>query len=105
MKYTEEQLQKEIEKYEGQFMEPETYHGEVAVWEDREGGTAVIPADHYLPDELNNEEEESLEYKEGWIIRLSAPGYLDRTDWMGPFETEQEAWEELLEIFPPQQAV
>lgn len=27
----------------------------------------------------------------GWYARLSAPGYLDCTDWVGPFETEEEA--------------
>lgn len=27
----------------------------------------------------------------GWYGRLSAPGYLDCTDWNGPFDTEQEA--------------
>lgn len=34
----------------------------------------------------------------GWFARLSAAGYLDCTDWIGPFDTELEAikalWEE-----------
>jgi len=33
----------------------------------------------------------SFEKIEGWFARLSAPGYLDSTDWSGPFETEKEA--------------
>ena len=33
------------------------------------------------------------ERHEGWYSRLSAPGYLDCTDWSGPFTTEQEALE------------
>jgi hypothetical protein len=28
-----------------------------------------------------------------WFCRLSAPGYMDCTDWDGPYETEQEARE------------
>jgi len=31
----------------------------------------------------------------GWYFRLSAPGYLDCTDWTGPYETEEEANEAL----------
>lgn len=33
----------------------------------------------------------SVERKVGWYGRLSAPGYLDCTDWQGPYETEDEA--------------
>jgi hypothetical protein len=29
--------------------------------------------------------------REGWYARLSAPGYLDCTDWTGPYETEDAA--------------
>ena len=31
----------------------------------------------------------------GWAARLSAPGYLDCTDWMGPYTSEAEALAEL----------
>lgn len=31
----------------------------------------------------------------GFFCRLSAPGYMDCTDWIGPFDTEAEAEEEL----------
>ena len=27
----------------------------------------------------------------GWFARLSAPGYLDCTDWSGPFDSKEEA--------------
>ena len=30
-------------------------------------------------------------YVDGWFARLSADGYLDCTDWIGPFETEAAA--------------
>ena len=27
----------------------------------------------------------------GYFCRMSAPGYMDSTDWIGPFDTEEEA--------------
>ena len=41
---------------------------------------------------------ESFELSEGWLYRLSAPGYLDCTD-TGHAETELEALEELLSLY------
>jgi hypothetical protein len=43
---------------------------------------------------------EAIEYvgkgsRAGWYGRLSAPGYLDCTEWSGPYKTEEEA---LLEV-------
>ena len=35
----------------------------------------------------------------GFWARLSAPGYLDCTDWSGPFDTEEEAARYLLETY------
>jgi hypothetical protein len=35
----------------------------------------------------------------GWYYRLSAPGYLDCTDWYGPFATEIEAMKECIEVY------
>jgi len=32
-----------------------------------------------------------VECVRGWFARLSAPGYLDCTEWCGPFSSEQEA--------------
>jgi hypothetical protein len=34
-----------------------------------------------------------------WFCRLSAPGFLDATDWSGPFETEQEAQDFIREFY------
>lgn len=39
------------------------------------------------------------EFPEGWYARLSAPGYLDCSDWHGPFKTEAEALDELVEQY------
>jgi len=35
----------------------------------------------------------------GWYSRLSASGYLDCTEWTGPFETEEDALRECMEIW------
>lgn len=48
---------------------------------------------------------EAREYMEddsasaGWYSRLSAPGYMDCTDWQGPYDSEDEALEGLFETF------
>lgn len=34
-----------------------------------------------------------------FFARLSAPGYLDATDWIGPYDSEKEARESLAELF------
>ena len=36
---------------------------------------------------------------DGWFARLSAPGYMDATDWLGPYESEKEAAEEVMSLF------
>ena len=41
----------------------------------------------------------SVECVRGWFARLSAPGYLDCTDWSGPFDSEEEALEFLEEMY------
>jgi hypothetical protein len=34
-----------------------------------------------------------------WWACLSAPGYMDRTDWDGPFDSEEEAREHIRETY------
>ena len=35
----------------------------------------------------------------GWYSQLSAPGYMDQTDWMGPFDTPEEALKEVMDFY------
>ncbi len=37
--------------------------------------------------------------RKGWYVRLSAPGYMDCTDWMGPYSTEEDGIVELCEFY------
>ena len=37
--------------------------------------------------------------KAGWYSRLSAPGYMDCTEWQGPYSCENEAFEALYDTF------
>ena len=46
---------------------------------------------------------ENWEVKKGWGCRLSAPGYMDCTEWSGVFETEKEAAECLLKEYGDQE--
>jgi hypothetical protein len=41
----------------------------------------------------------SFEVSEGWYSRLSAEGFLDATDWMGPYNTEEKAGKAIMEFY------
>lgn len=49
----------------------------------------------YVPSEDYSEQAhgEILSRETGWFARLSMPGYLDCTEWEGPFGSEEEAQE------------
>lgn len=76
------------------FMKPHTTHTTMITVETN-AGSFLVPADSFNPanplectegTELYDTEEVT-----GWFARLSAPGYLDCTDWIGPYDTEWEA--------------
>jgi hypothetical protein len=51
----------------------------------------------FMAGEFQNEDDEDNEA--GYFSRLSAPGYMDCTDWSGPYETEEEAVAEMLSMY------
>lgn len=69
-----------MEAFDGQFMQPEIAKG--------------IELDEYHHDEFGDDWDENSFYG-----RLSASGYLDCTDWSGPFDTIDEAAEHLIDIY------
>ena len=46
-----------------------------------------------------------LEVREGFYARLSANGYLDCTEWIGPFDSEDEAFQALDDEYGPLECV
>jgi hypothetical protein len=83
-------------KLERGFMKPDFYHGMVSV--DSEDGP--MPSEDWILNHCPVEEADRLEDEtRGWLVRLSAPGYMDCTDWMGPFETEEEAVQAIVDAY------
>ena len=50
-------------------------------------------------DYIEGDEIYSVEIERGWFARLSAPGYMDRTDWGGPYKTKREAKDYIEEMY------
>jgi hypothetical protein len=77
------------------FMIPEYVRAPFLVCEDRRGEGQAVPADvmsreaFALECEIDAKDVDLIEDK--WWSRLSAPGYMDCTDWHGPFESEESA--------------
>ena len=67
----------------------------LAAIEELDNGFMVPELSHLSEDEAR-EYLDDPEATEGLYARLSAPGYLDCTDWIGPFEHEWKAYAELL---------
>jgi hypothetical protein len=53
----------------------------------------AIPVDAGAPDDFDGET------ASGWFCRLSAPGYMDATDWNGPYSSEDEARQAIRDDF------
>jgi hypothetical protein len=68
-------------------------------------GTECVPCDltdeDSLADYLEGKQspDEIVERKRGIYCRLSAPGYMDCTEWAGPFETIEEAQEHIRDMY------
>ena len=86
------------EAFDGSFMKPEIQDGTWWVV-DGPDGMWVFPLRYFTRDDLMSEYPKAeIETQRGYGSRLSAPGYLDCTDW-GLHPTEDAAAEELLEIY------
>ena len=93
--------------FEGQFMQPEIYKDRAYIVETTHG-TGVVPWKlvgnvkemDYLEDYLEGApyDDQELVIKEGYLARMSAPGYLDCTEW-SIHDTEEEALAYLEEMY------
>jgi len=91
-------MQKQV--YFGGYFEIETNQGTEIVPADvigRTMGTHVEAFNNYLEGKPFDEDE-VIEHKEGWLGRMSAPGYMDCTAWAA-YASEAEAIAELEEYF------
>ena len=70
-------------------------------WLDKTNDEFMVPVAEYLDksDQRGIFPDENDPHNAGWHARLSAPGYLDCTDWIGPYATEDEALEALYELY------
>lgn len=85
------------------FMEPETFKGYMWAVEDNHGEVFMYPVDYFDKEDVVHEvgKENIAKFKrlQGWFGRMSAPGYLDATEWIGPFRSEQDVLSELEEQY------
>ena len=83
-----------IETFTGAFMQPEFYQGEMIHIVDKYGDEITVPIEYYS--EYMGEIDET---HNAWYFRLSASGYMDCTDWSGPYDSELEAMEQCLILY------
>lgn len=84
------------------FMQAQVIHGEFHQLDTRYEGIVSVPAKYFDPASLADQykgDVADVETVTGWFARLSAPGYMDCTEWSGPFATEEEAREHLIEMY------
>lgn len=73
------------------FMEPEFTNEPFVTVTDAHGESKSFPAEFYNPEEFPGDVER---HEDAFFYRLSASGYLDATDWCGPFDTYHAAKED-----------
>ena len=76
-------------------MEPEYEHDRFVVIESEYGEWVWSGPEEYFSESDLEKGEEYEVYPKAWWYRLSASGYMDATDWTGPFDTMKEAMADL----------
>ncbi len=59
----------------------------------------MVPTVEFLNESEAQEYTDDTEARPGYYSRLSAPGYMDCTEWRGPYFTAEEALVELCELY------
>ena len=78
------------------FMEP-YYSNATFVEVTNERGESILVEQGY--EDLGDDEEITATYEDKWFCHLSADGYMDQTEWSGPFDTEDEAREYIRDTY------
>jgi len=68
-----------LSSFSGQFMEPEIYEGSYVQIESDANGCTMIPSDAFNSADVDDDE--IVTGMHGILIRLSASGYMDCTEW------------------------
>lgn len=68
-------------------------------WIERQEQEFMRPSVEFLTEAEAPDDEDGESLGPGYYSRLSAPGYLDATDWHGPYDQPEEALEALYEIY------
>jgi hypothetical protein len=84
-----------VETDAGTELVPESACGRLSLADDGRYSDTVDALTPYL----ENNRISNVERVEGYFSRLSAPGYLDCTDWLGPYETEQAALDAVKDMY------
>ena len=86
-------------------MEPEFHYGLIQTVENTDEGDICIPFEYAeFPDadeavKAYSVDPEDVSTRYGWVWRLQMPGYLDSTEWSGPYDTIEEAAEACLDMY------
>lgn len=84
------------------FMKPFATYGTFHQLDTRTEGIVSVPAEYFSAAQFahdNGMDVDDVETITGWFARLSAPGYMDCTEWQGPYEDESSAYAGLAESY------
>jgi len=82
------------------FMKPQYDDGAFERYENDKCETFIVPAGTCSASDIDDMDISLTEHTIGkWYYRLSASGYMDRTEWTGPFDTEEEARADLSDVY------
>lgn len=103
-----EQIQQDLDRLSKGFMTPEFELGDWIEFEDWHCETSFYPVEVHELDLADIPDGSSVtitHHKNKWGARLSASGYMDCTDWLGPFDTREEAERELVYTYGDDDAI
>lgn len=79
------------------FMIPYYTDESFVVVENKHGESRLVPAEY--AGDIDSDETVTERYDGKWFCHLTAPGYVDQTDWDGPFDTEEEARDHIRDTY------
>ncbi len=84
------------------FMQNTATYGTFHQFDTRHEGIVSMPAEYFTPEQCAKDygvDVDDIETITGWFARLSAPGYMDCTEWQGPYDSKDEAIAALVDTY------